>query len=130
MGVISLFVALPYNDCFPLTIKVSIMQPGRWHYSRRARLIFIPVFVLALVNFASFIIVDQYLGGDALNGYTKDGHYFLCNHGWHTEVSRAVWTYSYYHAISIVVTHGSVFALAALFLITGDMAIRRDPFSR
>ena len=93
--------------------------------SRKAKFIFIPVFILAFVNFAVFITIDIYLGGDALNGYAKDGHYFLCSHGRYTEVSGAVWTYSYYHAISMWITHLSVFVLAALFLYTGDMALEK-----
>jgi len=49
--------------------------------SRRAKLIMIPVFILALISFFSFIFIDLYLGGDAVNGYVRDGHYFLCSHG-------------------------------------------------
>ena len=93
--------------------------------SRRAKLIFIPVFILALVNFFAFFFIDLYLGGDALNGYARDGHYFLCSHGRYTEVSDAVWTYSRWHAISVIVTHASVFVLAAIFLNTGDMALEK-----
>ena len=66
-----------------------------------------------------------YLGGDAINGYIRDGHYFLGSHGSYTEVSSSVWTYSYYHSISTSVTHLLVFALAALFLNTGDMVIEK-----
>jgi len=100
-------------------------RPSRGRLSRRARLIFIPVFILAGINFATFIIADICFGGDALNGYAKDGHYFLCSHGRYTEVSEVLWTYSYYHAISVFVTHGLVFALAALFLTTGDRALEK-----
>ena len=93
--------------------------------SRRAKLIMIPVFILALINFFSFIFIDLYLGGDAVNGYVRDGHYFLCSHGYYTEVSRAIWTYSYWHAMSVFVTHGMVFVSAAVFLNTGDMALEK-----
>jgi hypothetical protein len=40
------------------------------------------------------------LGGDALNGYVQNDHYFVCAHGACNEVSRATWSYSYWHAIS------------------------------
>jgi hypothetical protein len=98
----------------------------RWHLSRRAKFIFIPVFVLAVINFATFISINIYIGGDALNGHMIDGHYFLGSHGRYTEVSRAIWTYSYYHAVSMWITHVSVFILLAIFLNTGDMAIKKS----
>ena len=98
--------------------------------SRRAKLIFIPVFILAFVNFFVFIFVDIYLGGDALNGYARDGHYFLCSHGRYTEVSQTVWTYSHWHAISVIITHASVFVLAVIFMNTGDMTLeKRSPMA-
>ncbi len=34
------------------------MKSGRWHFSRRARLIFIPIFVLAIVT-CSFIMANR-----------------------------------------------------------------------
>jgi hypothetical protein len=96
--------------------------------SRRAKFVIIPVVILAFVNFFSFIFIDLYLGGDALNGYARDGHYFLycqTSHSRYIEVSRAVWTYSYWHAISVFVTHGLVFVSAAIFLNTGDMVLEK-----
>ena len=93
--------------------------------SRRAILTFVPACVLAFTNFAVFIAIDIHLGGDALNGYAKNGHYFLCNHGTYTEAARAVWRYSYWHAVSVCLTHGLVVVLAAIFLNTGDMALEK-----
>ena len=63
------------------------------------------LFVLALVNFFAFVVVALALGGDALNGKAVDGVYYLSNHGKLTEVSRGVWNYSYWHTISIFITH-------------------------
>jgi hypothetical protein len=86
----------------------------------------IPAISLAFVNFFSFFFVSLYLGGDALNGYARGGHYFLCSHGRYTDVSEAVWTYSHWHAISVIVTHVSVFVLLAIFLNTGDMVLEKQ----
>jgi hypothetical protein len=104
---------------------LSDYRTSRWYFSRRAKFILIPVVVLAAVNFATFIIINMYIGGDAINGHVTDGHYFLGSHGGHTEVSKAVWTYSYYHTISVLITHLSVFILAAIFMTTGDMRIEK-----
>jgi hypothetical protein len=100
-------------------------RSSRWRFSQRAKFIFFPAFALAVINFTSFMAVNLYLGGDASNGYTKNGHYFLGSHGHYTEVASDVWTYSYYHSHSVWVTHLLVFALVALFLNTGDMVIEK-----
>jgi hypothetical protein len=85
-----------------------------WRYSdidRRVRGGPIPAWlvyatgIVALINFVSFIGIADYLGGDALNGHQAGGHYFLSNHGKLTEVSRAVFTYSQWHAGSLFITH-------------------------
>jgi|SRR5580658_4198589 hypothetical protein len=60
---------------------------------------------IAGLNFIVFVIAAICIGGDALNGRTEGGHYFVANHGKLTEVSRAVWIYSRIHACSVMVTH-------------------------
>jgi len=65
--------------------------------------------IVALINFASYVIIAQYIGGDAINGHQAGGHYYLSNHGHLTEVSRAVFEYSVWHTISVFVTHGLAF---------------------
>jgi hypothetical protein len=45
----------------------------------------------------SFGIGSMMLGGDAYYGHSDGGHYFLGSHGRMTEVSRAVFLYSYWH---------------------------------
>jgi len=102
------------------------MKSSRWRISRRAKFIFYPACVLALVNFTVFVILAVHFGGDAINGYIKNGHYFLASHGHDTEVSSSVWTYSYYHSISVWITHLLVFGLAALFVNTADMVIEKN----
>lgn len=60
---------------------------------------------LAALNFVAFLIAAVYLGGDAINGYSQAGHYFLGAHskGPFTEVSHSVFTYSLWHASSVIV---------------------------
>jgi hypothetical protein len=60
---------------------------------------------LALVNFLVFVAVAVPLGGDALNGTVRDGHYYLMQHGRYTEVSRPVFIYSAIHTLSLFVRH-------------------------
>jgi len=61
--------------------------------------------VLAGVNFLWFWTESAVLGGDALNGYRQDAHYFIGSHGSYREVEPAVWEWSRIHGISVFVTH-------------------------
>ncbi len=60
---------------------------------------------VALVNFFSFVIGTILLGGDALNGHTSNGHFFLANHGKLTETTESIFRYSKAHCISLFFTH-------------------------
>jgi hypothetical protein len=90
-------------------------------YSRRAKWVLYPTAALAMVNFFAFVAGSLYLGGDALNGSVKAGHYFVCAHGHCSEVSSAVWHYSYWHALSAFTGLFLVFAEVAVFINTGDI---------
>ena len=45
--------------------------------------------VVGFINFFWFFAESAALGGDALNGYARDGHYYVASHGSYTEVSEA-----------------------------------------
>ena len=68
---------------------------------------------IAILSFAAFVIAATILGGDALNGQTENGRYFLSWHGRATEVSAFVFRYSWYHAIASFV----LLALAAISVL-------------
>ncbi len=63
--------------------------------------------VIGFVNFFWFMAESSRLGGDALNGYQEDGHYYVSRypHGAGREVSQSDWERSRIHAISVPVTH-------------------------
>jgi len=82
-----------------------------------------PTFVLVFVNFFVFVCFSIALGGDALNGYINGGHYFVCAHGGCVEVSRSVWTYSYWHAISAFIGIALVFVEFGIFVMTKDIVV-------
>jgi len=59
----------------------------------------------------------------------RTGRYFLYSQtekSRYIEVNRAIWTYSYDHAICVFLTHAAVFVLAGLFLYTGDMVLEKN----
>ncbi|MGH8541029.1 MAG: hypothetical protein ACRETW_11060 [Stenotrophobium sp.] len=82
-----------------------------------------PTAVLALINFYAFIAGSLYFGGDALNGYVQAGHHFLCAHGSCTEVSPAIWQYSYWHTLTAMGGILLVFVEAAVFITSGDIIL-------
>lgn len=67
---------------------------------------------IAAINFLAFFFGCMVLGGDALNGYERDGRYFVMSHGHYTEVSWPLFIYSKVHGWSMWVTHSSVFLVA------------------
>jgi hypothetical protein len=73
------------------------------------------LFWLAIWNFVLFVAIAVPLGGDALNGMSRDGHYYLMQHGIYTEVSKPIFIYSTIHTLSLFVTHpvGVIVALRA-----------------
>ncbi len=91
--------------------------------SKRAKLIIYVTASIVFPNFLVFWLVAVYLGGDALNGYVQNGHYFICAHGVCKEVSRSVWNYSYWHAISAIAGHMLIFTEAAVLVTTKDIEL-------
>jgi hypothetical protein len=69
------------------------------------RWLLIVIGCIGIVNFAVFFIGSIYFGGDAVNGYSCKGHYFLGSHGRYTETTKAVYTYSRWHVYSLFITH-------------------------
>jgi len=77
------------------------------------------LFFVGLGNFFWFLLESMSIGGDALNGYARDGHYFVASHGTYTEVAEATWTWSRMHALSVFVTHPLGIAAGFVFILTG-----------
>jgi hypothetical protein len=70
------------------------------------------VFTLFAINFLLFVGSAINLGGDAFNGYTRDGRYFLGMYGKYTEVTQEVFESSRRHAISVFVSGAITFVAA------------------
>lgn len=74
------------------------------------------LFVLGIANFIWLFAESSALSGDGLNGYEKDGHYYVMSHGTATEVSREDWQHSRLHVLSLCITHPLAMAAAAYLL--------------
>jgi hypothetical protein len=84
----------------------------------------------AIANFAALCVLSLALGGDALNGTIRNGHYYLGNHGNFTEVSKAVFEFSRVQTLSVFITHPmAIIASLTAFLrsrLQGDPEIQRQ----
>jgi hypothetical protein len=78
------------------------------------------VFGVALLDFFVMLAGIGMLGGDAITGHSGGGHYFLCTKFGCHEVSKAVFTYSWWQIVSVLV----VFLLA---LLTGALSEKKVP---
>jgi hypothetical protein len=54
-----------------------------------------PLMVACFLTLAACFVIDQSVGGDALNGKKEDNRYYLGNHGRYTEVSYELYLFSY-----------------------------------
>jgi hypothetical protein len=76
------------------------------------------ILVIGFLNFAVFVAIAYYLGGDAVNGKVEGGRYYLfgvrteSGRKVYTEVSEPVFTYSRWHVYSNFVTWPLVMAAA------------------
>jgi len=89
------------------------------------------VIAIGILNFLAFGITATGLGGDAVNGRSENGHYYLSSHGKKTEVSEAVFNYSRIHVYSVWITH-PLAMVAGLILsrLNGQDRTGKDRVSR
>jgi hypothetical protein len=76
------------------------------------------IVAMALYGVVTFVAETQHLGGDALNGYVQDGHYYVADHGRYTEVTAEQWELSRAHTIRMLVLQ-PLAVVAFGFLILG-----------
>ena len=81
----------------------------------KAEKIFVTYGFAVGANFLVFWTGAVALGGDAANGYSSAGRYFLCAHGGCREVSKALFTYSWWHA-AITMASFAMLLVAAVIL--------------
>ena len=91
-------------------------------YSKRAKWVIYPTAAVAITNFGALIIASAYLHGDALNGYVRAGHFFVCAKGRIcNEVSSVAWHFSYWQEWSVIAGILLVFVENVVFQRTGDI---------
>ena len=54
---------------------------------------------ISLILFFVFAVFNLCIGGDAIHGYTQDGHYFVVGGPDPVEVSQTIWVLNYIFGI-------------------------------
>src|SRR5690349_1259667 len=72
---------------------------------RVKRALCLTAIAVGMFNFFAYLAISDNLGGDALNGRSANGHYFLASGRKETQVSHSVLVYSKVHTLSLFVTH-------------------------
>ncbi len=95
-----------------------LCRPDTWGKMQRAlAALIVIVVVVGFANFGAFLIGSRRLGGDALNGYEQNGHYYVAGHGNTAAVSEAQWRQSRFQAFSVLITFPlAILGLAYLLL--------------
>jgi hypothetical protein len=68
--------------------------------------------LLFVLDFVCLLLAIVGVGGDAMNGYIRDGKYFLGAHGQYIETTYVIYTISKIHIMT-------VFGLGILTLLSG-----------
>jgi hypothetical protein len=77
--------------------------------------------VFGLMNFFVFFVITTWIGGTAIDGFVRGGHYFVSNHGQISEVSWVVFEISKWQGYSAMIT----FPLAILGMMLRDHLAKR-----
>lgn len=81
---------------------------------------------MAVPSLALFFISSLLMGGDALNGYTVDGQYYLGGRGKYTEVSKRVFDVSWYLGVIGLTAFIPMVLCGAFSAVLGSSANKRD----
>lgn len=69
---------------------------------------------ITIIHFGVYLVIALIIGGDAVNGYAKNGHYFLRLGGYLNEVSYPLFLYSKIHTY-ILMTNYALFFLILIY---------------
>lgn len=78
--------------------------------SKAARILF----VITVINFGVWGVINSFIHGDAINGKTEGGKYYVAIKGRYTEVLRGVYLYSYVHTCTNFVLFPATILLGIL----------------
>jgi len=84
------------------------------------------LFVVTVLNFGVWGIVNSVIHGDAINGKIELGKYYVAMKGRYTEVPRGVYLYSFVHTCTNFVLFPATILSALLGMRTNTRKGKRD----
>ncbi|MEW6531301.1 MAG: hypothetical protein AB1473_10715 [Thermodesulfobacteriota bacterium] len=84
------------------------------------------LFVVTVLNFGVWGIINSVIHGDAINGKMEHGIYYVAAKGRYAEVSRGVYLYSYIHTCTNFLLFPSTILSGLLDLRTRVRKRKRD----
>jgi hypothetical protein len=82
--------------------------------------------LMGALNYGIWLKNSLDLGGNALSGEWRDGHYFVANKGQYVEVTREEWEHNRLHTQSIFVTQPLMLLSLSYLVWTAARRRRRD----
>jgi hypothetical protein len=84
------------------------------------------LFVITVLNFGVWGVINSMIRGDAVNGKVEHGKYYLAMKGRYTEVSRGVYLYSYVHTCTNFVLFPATILSGLLGMRTKARKVKRE----
>jgi len=84
------------------------------------------LFVVTVLNFGVWGVVNSVIHGDAINGKVEHGKYYVAMKGRYTEVSRGVYWYSFVHTSTNFVLFPATILSGLLGVRTNTRRDKRD----
>jgi hypothetical protein len=84
------------------------------------------LFVITVLNFGVWGVINSMIRGDAVNGKVEHGKYYLAMKGRYTEVSRDVYLYSYVHTCTNFVLFPATILSGLLGMRTNARKVKRE----
>lgn len=84
------------------------------------------LFVVTVLNFGVWGVITSAIHGDAINGRTAHGKYYVAMKGRYTEVSRRVYLYSYIHTCTNFVLFSATIFSGLLGMKIKARSVKRE----
>ena len=86
--------------------------------------------IISIIHFLVYSVIALFIGGDAVNGYAKDGHYFLRLGAYFNEVDYPLFLYSIIHTYVLIANYALLFLLAIFSVLVKGNRNKQISFPR
>jgi hypothetical protein len=108
--------------------RKTFMLPRLGEISKRGKWIQGVAMCLAMASFVTSLIVQNTLGGDALQAYFWNHPHCVCSKWGCHEVSQSIWAFSFWLEVSTFGIYLALFIVTGILMYTREIVITiRDP---